>query len=261
MKRQLMGYGTTSDVYHWSNHTILKLFKPSIEDQFIEYEGLIHEIVYAKGVRIPKLLEEVEFKGRRGYIYEEIPGKSQLFNLYKKKWKLVYYAKALAKTQLEIHQHTSLLLPDLRELLRKDIHKVNTLTIEDAERLMAYIDILPEGNTICHMNFHPGKLFYNNGIGKTIDWVTAARSTPAADVARTYLLLKHSMPLYEGLRWVNYLERLRRFILVKCYITYYCKHAHMTFKDIEIWLKPIAIARLSENISDEEKKILFDMYM
>lgn len=261
MKRQLMGYGSTSDVYQWAGHTVVKLFKNHIEDQAVEYEALIHEIVFDKGVRMPKLLEEVQVDGRRGFIYEKLPGKSLLFHMMKKKWRIRHYSKVLALTQLDIHTHQAPLLPDLRQRLREHIHKVQTLTIEDAERLMAYINILPEGNTICHMNFHPGNVFENQSQGTTIDWVTATRSTAAADVARTYILLKHSDAIYHGPRWLNLIEAYWRHLLLKRYLNYYLKHSNITFEDVEIWLKPMAIARLSEAISEREKTILYNTYM
>ncbi len=237
MKRQLMGYGSTADVYEWPGHTVLKLFKEHTEEHTIEYEALIHEMVYDKGINMPKLLEEVEVEGRRGYVYERINEKSLLFHLTKKRWKLWHFGKILARTQLMIHEKKAPLLPDLRERLRSDIGKVKNLKIEDAERLMAYINILPEGNTICHMDFHPGNVFYHPKIGTTIDWITASRSVPAADVARTYIILKHGGLKYNAPRWVAWLEATGRHLLLRRYLSYYYKHSNITFSDIEIWLK------------------------
>lgn len=261
MKRQLMGYGATADVFEWQGHTVLKLFKEHIEDQVIEYEALIHEIVYDKGIRMPKLIEEVEVDGRRGYVYERINARTLLFHATKKQWNALKYGKLLAKTQLEINASEALLLPDLKERLRQDIHKSKHLQIEDVDRLMKYINILPEGNNVCHMDFHPGNVFYNGNNTVTIDWITASRSVPGADVARTYLILKHGGLSYDGPKWLLLLEKLGRYLLCQSYLRYYFKHSKIRFEDVEIWLKPIAIARLSENISEKEKESLFETYM
>lgn len=261
MKRQLMGYGATADVFEWQGHTVLKLFKDFIEDQIIEYEALIHEIVYDKGIRMPKLIEEVVVDGRRGYVYERINARTLLFHLTKKQWNVVKYGKLLASTQMDINVIEAPLLPDLKERLREDIHKSKELQIEDVDRLMKYINILPEGNHICHMDFHPGNVFYNGSNTVTIDWITASRSVPGADVARTYLLLKHGGLTYGGPKWLHTLEKIGRHLLTKSYLYHYFKKSTITFEDVEIWLKPIAIARLSENIPLEEKQLLYDTYM
>lgn len=261
MKRQLMGYGLTADVYQWAGHTVLKLFKDNIQDQVIEYEALIHEMVYDKGIRMPKLIEEIQYEGRRGFIYERCNGRTLLFQMMKKKWKVRHFAKVLARAQVEIQRNEAPLLPNLKDRLQRDIHSIKSLAVEDAERLMAYIDILPEGDSICHMDFHPGNVFYDQGITHTIDWVTASRSVPAADIARTYVLVKHSDSIIEGPSWVRALESFWRWLFLRSYLKTIKRETGITFEDVEIWLKPIAIARMSEGISEKEKEVLFDTYM
>lgn len=261
MKRQLMGYGATADVYEWHDHTVLKLFKADIEDQVIEYEALIHEMIYDKGLQMPKLIEEVEVDGRRGFVYSRVNGKTLLFQMMKKKWKMRSYGKIIANAHLEIHKMSGPLLPDVREHLRADIHKVQSFTVSEGEALMAQIDKLPTGNTICHMDFHPANIFYNEKTTTTIDWITGSRSTPAADVARTYLLLKYGGLDLNGPNWLVGLEHLGRAIMLRSYLHYYLKKSSITFEDVRIWLKPIAAARMSEDIDEAEKQQLYDKYI
>lgn len=261
MKRQLMGYGLTSDVFEWQNHTVLKLFKSHIEDQVIEYEALIHGIVYETEISMPRLIEEVEVDGRRGYIYQRINGTTLLFQITKKIWRTFFWGKLLARTQLEIHNKVALLLPDIKVRLREDINKVRSLPIETVSSLMLLIDTLPDGNRVCHMDFHPSNVFYYEKETTVIDWITASKGNPAADVARTYILMKYGTLPKDIDRVFVWLYYLARQILVKTYIKTYLKESGLTWDEVSIWLKPVAAARLSEDISEEEKQILIDRFL
>ncbi|MDF1616600.1 phosphotransferase family protein [Petrocella sp. FN5] len=261
MKRQLMGYGATSDVYEWHDHTVLKLFKPHIEDQMIDYEGLIHEIVYAKGLSMPRLIEEIEVEGRRGYIFERINGKTILFHLTKKIWKAYFYGKCLASTQLNIHEKTAPLLPDVKEHLRRSINKVVDLPVDLVEAVMKTINELPDGEAICHMDFHPRNVFYYEKKATVIDWVTAAKGHPAADVARTFILLKYEALHKEQPRVFMWMFYFARKILIGSYLKTYYKVSGLELNTIEPWLRPMAIARMSEPIGQDERAALYQDFV
>ena len=49
---------------------------------------------------------------------------------------------------------------------------------------------MPDGDRLCHGDFHPLNILGNTFDPLIIDWLDAGRGDPAADVCRSYLLLE-----------------------------------------------------------------------
>lgn len=58
----------------------------------------------------------------------------------------------------------------------------------EKENAKSYIAGLPNGNSILHLDFHPENVIVEGKDEIIIDWMTAAKGNPAADVAFTSLL-------------------------------------------------------------------------
>ena len=67
-----------------------------------------------------------------------------------------------------------------------------------------------------------------------VDWTSASRGEPAADVCRSYVLMKPSMPE-----------------LATAYVDAYVRLGDSTSERIFMWLPVVAAARLAENVPDE----------
>jgi aminoglycoside phosphotransferase (APT) family kinase protein len=51
----------------------------------------------------------------------------------------------------------------------------------------------PHGEAVCHGDLHPGNVIMSPQGPVIIDWIDASRGDPLADVARSVLLLRHSV--------------------------------------------------------------------
>ncbi|MBB3138782.1 hypothetical protein FHS26_006561 [Rhizobium pisi] len=72
-----------------------------------------------------------------------------------------------------------------------------------------------------------------------VDWLDACCGNPLADVCRTYLLLRHAVPE----RAMDYVET-------------YAAMSGAEVGAILAWLAPIAAARLTEGVADENDELL-----
>jgi aminoglycoside phosphotransferase (APT) family kinase protein len=86
-----------------------------------------------------------------------------------------------------------------------------------------------------------------------IDWMTATRGNPLADVARTLLLLTISKPqtIIEQL-----IIRFARRIFVSGYLKRYCELRPYDDDQLAAWQPIIAAARINENIAGERERLL-----
>lgn len=82
-------------------------------------------------------------------------------------------------------------IPALRGRLRLQLQ--SQLVPDDIrQRALRILESLPDGDRLCHCDFHPANVLRDGRWYAVIDWSCAARGDSAADVARTRLLLKES---------------------------------------------------------------------
>jgi thiamine kinase-like enzyme len=93
---------------------------------------------------------------------------------------------------------------------------------------------MPDGDRLCHGDFHPINVLGEVSRPVVIDWPDARRGDPAADVCRSYLLL-----------------RLHAADIAEPYLDAYCRISNVTWEKVLNWLPWVAAARLAEDIPDE----------
>ena len=183
--------GRTSEVFFWEGK-VLKLGYPSSPSDWIEDEFSIGKHVQDMGLPVPKVYERVRINDREGIIFERIEGASLLAELTHKPWKVNQYAKLLAELHVKIHAIPAPVhLGSQREWVKEEIIDAKEfLTSELQHEILALLDSLPDGNTLCHGDFHPGNIVMTKQGPVIIDWMTVSRGSAVGDVAITSLALK-----------------------------------------------------------------------
>jgi len=256
MKGQLIGEGNTAEVFSWGEKEILKLFRQEFFVEGIEKEYRISKEVEKLGLPVPKVGEMIELEGRKGITYERISGVSMLKQIMEKPLAAGRCARHLADIHYQIHQYKVEGFPIYKEALEWNIRRLETLTENQKQKILAQLKQLPDGDTLCHGDFHPGNIITNEKQSVILDWMTATTGNPSADVARTMLLLKDAV-LPEGTpRLMGYIITIMRNRLAKGYLKRYMQLSGMHLKDIKQWRIPILAARLMEWVPEEEKKFI-----
>jgi Ser/Thr protein kinase RdoA (MazF antagonist) len=210
--------------------------------------------VYEAGIPSPEASEIVELDGRRGLIYQHLEGISMVQDLKARPWTLFKHARSLAELQFEIHEKSTIGLPSYKDRLRHDIDETPHLTEVLRRKARDLLEQLPDGQNICHGDFHPENILINKSGPVVIDWMTACSGSPWADVARTSLILTI------GVRAAA--EQIPLFLrmMVKLYHRTYLYKYHLLRADTENemrrWMTLIAAARLNENIIPEREVLI-----
>jgi uncharacterized protein (TIGR02172 family) len=243
--------GQTADVYDWDSGHILKLFHSWFELEDIEYEQKIARIVHARGLNSPAVGELLQIEGRNGLIYERVAGKSMLDIFRTKPWKVFQYGKMLARLHAHMHANVSSReLPTQRKKLENKLNHGDALPSSLRTRLLKTLEVMPDGDRVCHGDFHPDNVLISGKSAAIIDWMDASRGSPLADVARTSIILSGAAESTQvPTRWQK--------AFVKIFHTTYLKHyfrIHANGVDeYRCWLPIVAGARLSENIPELEQ--------
>ena len=79
---------------------------------------------------------------------------------------------------------------------------------------------MPDGNRLCHGDFHPGNILVTKHGPIIIDWMTASKGTACGDVARTSVILEAAQAP-EGTPMRGVLEFVRKLFLSTYIKTYF----------------------------------------
>lgn len=249
--------GHTAEVYSWEEGYILKLFREWFPMSAIEHEAHIAHIVHNAGLPTPAVVGDIiEIDGRYGLVYERVTGISMLETLTSQPWKVRMYAHRLAELQANIHGHNGAQgLPSQHEKLKGKIQSAEMLPHDTREVVLNMLEELPEGNQLCHGDFHPDNILLTENGPVIIDWIDATNGNPLADVARSSILMsKAQLPEDKRMRWL--LSWFRE-LLHRAYLKRYFQLCSGDRKEFEIWQIVNAAARLSESIPEEQALVAF----
>jgi aminoglycoside phosphotransferase (APT) family kinase protein len=79
---------------------------------------------------------------------------------------------------------------NLKVRLADNIAATGLLDARRKRHLIDRIARVPDGDRLCHGDFHPLNILGEASRPVIIDWPDASRGDPAADVCRSYLLMK-----------------------------------------------------------------------
>lgn len=254
-KLALIGQGRTADVYAWQDNKVLKLFHEGCSEGSVAYELRIARIVEATGLPVPAVGNDIiEVGGRRGIVYERIDGPNMVDVLRKRPWKVRSFGRMMAELQATIHRSSVPELPGGKSRLAEVIRETDILPGLMRQAALKALENLPEGNALCHGDFHPNNIVMTERGPRIIDWVTAVRGDPLADVARSSLILRVAEPPPETHgRWLSkaFLD-----LFHSSYLNHYLYIRSAMREDVDAWIMPTAAARLREDILPERGKLM-----
>lgn len=254
-KGQTIGLGRTAEIIAWDNNQVLKLFRKGQTFSAVKEEAKIARAVSDAGLPVPAVCGIVEVRGRHGILYENVDGPSMLKALLSKPDRLTYLASLFAELHAKLHSSKVEKLLSQRQRLEEKIRNAEPLLGNAKQCILEALHQLPDGEMLCHGDFHPDNILMSRKGPIIIDWIDAAKGRPEADIARTLLLLNQEQPSYHLDINVEEVSSVRtRF--VRIYLERYKQIRLVSSKEIESWQLPVVAARLSEGIKEEESSLL-----
>ncbi len=232
-----IGVGNTATVYEWEESKVLKLFHQDYPREAVEKEfqnaGLIWNMDFAK----PKAYEIIFYEEKIGIIYDRLEGES-LLDWVMKAGDIQRCAVYMAKLHKKIIQNSISNVPNYKEFLRCNI--VNAQNLNEKEEVLHMLDKLPDGNTLCHGDFHPGNIFISDGQTMVIDFMNICHGDFLYDIARTTFLIEYT-PVPVGSK-----DKEMLFKFKKTLADLYLMQMNVTREMIQDYLSVIIAARVGE---------------
>lgn len=235
---RLLAAGNVAEVFEYGAH-VVKLYKSAAAKPVVFREAAIHAAVAAMGLPVPGIWGVRCIESRWGIIFDRLGQASFADRMRADPDAVADYLACMARLQVRIHGCVTSRFAGLKHRLAADIAATSLLDEPHKQRLLADLPAMPDGDRVCHGDFHPLNILGDIAQPVVIDWPDASRGDPAADACRSYLLL---------------LLHARE--LAPRYLDAYCRVSGVARAGILAWLPYVAAAKLNEHVPGEQRGLL-----
>ncbi len=256
-KLRLIARGGQADIYELGGDRVLRVIRDGKYRELAETEYSVLCALHENGRDVPKPYEFTSADGKPALVVERIQGPSMLEAIGKDPIHMRRWAREFAR----LH-HAVLLpadIPNVRKGTDRERYLLNHSELLDTrmrEFASTLHDSLPDGDILCHADFHPGNILIGNGRYYIIDWFGAYAGSAVSDVAHTYLLLRN-VPRVPGQSAL--MHRILRFAggrLARVYLTAYYELAPFDWGEFSKWTAVKAAERTFRGQPGEEVTLL-----
>ena len=186
--QEILARGRSAEIYAWGSGRVLKLFHQRRAPA--QAEARISRLLHRAGLPVAEVFETLECDGRPGIVFEKIDGVSMLDSCVAQPRLAAEHGRLLAELHRELHATAIEALPDLGPALIGPVKNCALLSRAQSQALVSFLEKEAAGERLCHLDFHPDQVLLTDRGPRIIDWETAHRGNPLADVARTALILR-----------------------------------------------------------------------
>lgn len=244
-------------MFAWEDGAILRLLRDPGAQQRNELQAAAIQAAGACGVRVPAVYGVTTALGRPGLIMERIQGVDLLTLIGRRPWTVFRAARVSGQLHAQLHEVTAPdIIPPVRPLLRRHIESCSTLPPPLARFALDVLETLPDGDRVCHGDFHPGNIMMDGDTPVLIDWTNVTRGDPMADVARTHLMLSLGEPPPGTSPLLRVMALGGRTILIPLYLRSYRRQRPLDMDAMRRWKIAIAAARFADGIQEEPPRLI-----
>jgi aminoglycoside phosphotransferase (APT) family kinase protein len=255
--RTLLARGREAEVFALPDGTVLKLMRDAGDGARVHHEAAAMRALRDRAGLAPVVLDEVVVDGRPGLCMERVRGRDLLRSLGRQPWRVLVAGGTIGRVHAEMHEvRAPDVLPDVRVGLDERVRSAPSVAPRALEAVLRLLDACPDGDRLCHGDLHFGNLLGSWAAPTVIDWGSAARGDPAADVARTTLLLGIGEAPRDAPLAVRALGPLCRRHVVAAYLAAYGRRRSLDPEALRRWEVVLACARLTDGIAAERAPLL-----
>jgi Ser/Thr protein kinase RdoA (MazF antagonist) len=256
MMGELVGRGRTAEIYAHGEGRVLKLYTKESNPDWARSEFASTRIAFEAGVAVPEPIELIELDGRMGIIFERVHGKTMIGETMSRPLGIARLFSQMAELQVSCQAVKAEGLRSLKGSLERQVRRAERFGLSAAqiEEVVRRLSLLPDGDRLCHMDFHPDNVMITPKGMVIIDWMNATSGPPMADTARTWMMLTMG-GLPQGFIMRALIQTLRK-VACNSYLKRFRELHPFTQGELDAWMLPVAAARLVEDIPGEKDRLL-----
>lgn len=234
---QRLGAGLVAEVFEWGAD-VIKLYQPGQGKEQVFREAATLAMLEQGPLPVPRVRGVLETDGRWGVVMSRAPGRPIAAEMLEHPGQAPTMLDDVVRLQLRMHAEPGQFLPRLRDRLRGAIARAGQLSADEISATLQRLAGLPDGDRLCHGDFHPFNVMGTAEAPIIIDWLDATQGAPEADGCRSYLLLLHTVP-----------------DVAATYLDAYVRLSGRPREAILAWLPVLAAARLVEQVPSEHERL------
>lgn len=186
--------GHSANLYAWGKTQVVKLYEPELPREHVLAMGKREKALFDAGLPVPEVFELVEIEGRLGQVYERIEGRTfadVLLTVTSAEADCVeQYARLFGEVQATIHAAAAddFDVPNFKAEIPDVLERIEILHPKLRKKVLDHLAQLPDGDRICHGDYHPFNVIQSPRGPVVIDWLYVRKGAPLADFAWTTLL-------------------------------------------------------------------------
>lgn len=252
----LFAQGCQAQIYLYGENKVLRVLRDPQDEDLLLNEIEIMKSLSNTVVHVPKVYEFLTIEGRSAVVVERIFGDTMLTDLRKHPLSILNKAKVLASLHISLAQNGTVNnLKPMKSRARFLTGSTDLLKPELKAFVYGLIDELPEGNELCHGDFHPGNILMKESKNFIIDWFGAYKGDLLSDVAHTYLILTN-VPRFSGINPIrHFVMKQSGSLLARKYLRAFKKQRPFDESVFSKWLVVKAAERISYGLPTEKPRL------
>ena len=251
--------GRTAEVFLHPDRSdlVVKLFHADVPGEEVEAEAEHTDVATRAGLTTARCHRTVYVGDRTGLLLDRLTGVSLTRVAERNPLLLGRSGRTLAELQARMHEVAAPDLTDVRTAVlgALDQSQLSFLSPIEQAHARGLVGELPEGDRLLHLDFHPENVVMTEAGPSVIDWQTAVRGHPAADVAATFLLFRDA-ELFPGLSWARKAVIIAgRRAFFELYWREYRRQTAMDAAAVAAWRAPALVLRLAWDIASERDRL------
>jgi aminoglycoside phosphotransferase (APT) family kinase protein len=244
--------GREAEVYLREDGYVVKVMRSVGQAPMVEREAAALQALAGHDDLAPIFKEVTIVEGRPALVSEWVNGADFLTLLSSKPWLVLGVASSMGRAHAAMHSNPAPVnLPGLAEELSRHIESAKDLPRHLACEALHRLGTLPSGDRLCHGDFHPANILGTLKSPVIIDWGSASQGPPAADVARTLLLLRMGELPPNTPAPMRALTAIGRGMLTRRYQSVYRRESGEHLARLDDWIFVRVAARFDEGIEVE----------
>ncbi len=248
-----LGGGRAAEVFDYGPGRIIKLLREPGPAEWLDREATAQTAAREAGIAAPEVFGLEHIDGRRGIVMERIEGLDGLTTIDHKPWRVW----AVGRETGRLHRQLSAVAapPMLRGIRAYVSERLDSPRVPAAARARLHfiLERAPDGDRLCHFDFHPGNVIESPSGPTVIDFANAASGHPMADHARSIMTFQAGQPADDTPLKQRMLVAIGRGLARRAYISGY---GPVDLQALTLWMPLVIAARLDEDVPQERKRLL-----
>lgn len=249
--------GREAEIFQWGEHEVLRLYRDGTTGERADREILALDSVRAALTSVPVQYGRMDLDGRPGIRMQRLEGHGVLTEIQRRPWRSWALIKLCGRVHAELNcVEAPESLPSLQSELRRRIESADGIPSGIRAVALEELARLPDGNALCHGDFHPDNVLLCLSGPAVIDWPDASRGDPCGDFARTALMMQFGSLAPGAPPLIRLGQGIGRGLFGRAYRAGYQAAGRFDDETLRRWSLVRAVDRLADDIAEERAPLL-----